>query len=156
MFRSVTLGACLLLAACAPAATTTKNTTKNEFNTVDNPLKPGDIYLIKGTDQTGGKFEGKLKITTKSTQYDEAHGYSYVDADKGFLVVDHGRITQTWLYLDGENEVVCVPYQGTKDEIPYQGRALRGTQAEIIALFDRFSGSDNNVYGASYCTVAKG
>lgn len=36
---------------------------------MDNPLKPGDVCGLKGTDQNGKAFEGKPKFTKAKTQY---------------------------------------------------------------------------------------
>jgi hypothetical protein len=144
----------LLLAACAPAATTQSGDRKP--TTARNPLTPGDVYLIKGTDQNGVAFESKLKLTTVPTQFNEARQHHYVDAETGYLVVDHGRIIQLWMELDGGLEAVCVAYVGQGTSLPFQGTVLRGTDSQITALLNRFSNTDSGYYGSSRCNVSKG
>jgi len=141
------IGLSVLISACAPAATSTSTASAST-----NPLTPGDVYVLKGSDQNGQVFEGRLTLSKVATQYNPP--YYYIDADNGFLVASSGGvIEQAWLE-QGESEVVCVPYIG-EARLPYRGRALRGSDDEIKALLNRFRGSDSSYYGSSSCVISK-
>ncbi|TSA87854.1 hypothetical protein FNU79_00970 [Deinococcus detaillensis] len=141
-----------LLCACAPVATKTAG---NSVNTADNPLRPGDVYVLTGTDQNGKAFDGKLKITQAKTQYSPARQQYFVDADKGYLVTNSGGIiAEAWLKV-GASYVICVPDEN-ETRLPYRGSSLRGTNSEITAIINKYSGTDSSYYGGSRCLISKG
>ncbi|WP_293911961.1 hypothetical protein [Deinococcus sp.] len=114
------------------------------------------MYVLKGTDQNGAKFEGKLKISNQATEYDEGEQRYYVDADKGYMVVEGGNIVQAWLELDKTTQVICVPYQNEQGTSALRGTALRGTTTQINELIRRYNGTDSSYYGSSACNITRG
>lgn len=143
----------LTLVACAPVATLA-TTSAATTRVVSNPLTLNAVYLLKGNDQNGKTFEGKLKLTTAATEYDSSRGVYYIDADQGFLVYRTGAIVQAWLQV-GDNNIVCVPYQG-QGQLPYRATAIQGNDDEIKSLLNRYSGNDSSYYGNSNCVISEG
>ncbi|GHF50777.1 hypothetical protein GCM10017781_29130 [Deinococcus metalli] len=147
----------LLLAACAPSATT-PSTSSGTRTGLKGPLPTGETWTISGLDQNNNKISGKVKLSGGPTYRDGDRRWDY-DGDNGYILYyekDGGSSTfRVWDVSDPKRLVACYifrPFDAAQKT--YTGAGLAGTQEEISAVFAKLSGTGTVLTGGN-CTVTR-
>ncbi|GAA0512905.1 hypothetical protein [Deinococcus depolymerans] len=139
----------VLLAACAPSATTE--------DTFKGPLVEGEQWTISGSDQNNKPLDGKV-VVPGAPQYDRTdREWYYRNEGARIYFQERSGEFQVWDTRNPARFVICIvraPYRYDEQQRRFAGISLSGSLAEINAVFAKLSGSGTRLTGGD-CTVTR-
>ncbi|ALW87740.1 hypothetical protein [Deinococcus actinosclerus] len=145
------LGLSLLLASCAPTATTATEQPQG-------PLVEGETWTITGLDQNNDKMEGRV-VVPADPRYDRTdRDWTYYSRTARIYFTESTGEFQVWDTSNPERFLICIvrspaeTYTATKKQ--YSGLSVAGSMADLNAVFAKLSGSGTKLTGGS-CTITR-